>query len=374
MSPDTAAPRTPAQRFEFEIARHGFTADPAQLAAVALLERVHREMCAVRTPARRDWLGRLLRRAPEATPGPRGAYLWGSVGRGKTFIVDTFYECLPPQSRLRLHFHSFMRKVHHDLKACRQLQDPLDVVAARWAEGLRILCLDEFHVSDITDAMILANLLEGLFNRGVTLVTTSNEPPGNLYRGGLQRERFLPAIALLEQHLEVFELMGATDYRLRALKQAEVYHSPLGPAADAALAQGFDIVATGPGEAGVDLDIEERRIPTRRLAEGVVWFDFATLCGGPRSTADYIEIARCFHTVVIGDVPLLGEDDNDATRRFINLIDEFYDRNVKLLVSAAAAPDALYGGSRLATVYQRTVSRLREMQSEGYLARPHLMD
>lgn len=376
MTPDASVPstRTPARRFELEIARHGFTADAAQRAAVALLDRLHRDLAAAPATIGPGWFARLRHRASSPRPRLRGVYLWGGVGRGKTFIVDTFYACLPPSGRLRLHFHGFMRKVHHDLQACRQRQDPLDLVASRWAEGLRILCLDEFHVSDITDAMILANLLEGLFKRGVTLVTTSNEPPDKLYSGGLQRERFLPAIALLQQHLEVFELAGATDYRLRALKQAEVYHVPLGAEADAALCRGFAMVATQPGEAGVELDVEDRRLPTRRLAEGVVWFDFATLCGGPRSTADYIEIARCFHTVVLGGVPLLREDDNDATRRFINLIDEFYDRNVKLLIAAAAAPEALYQGRRLATVFKRTASRLREMQSEDYLARPHLTD
>lgn len=235
-----------------------------------------------------------------------------------------------------------------------------------------MLCLDEFHVSDITDAMLLAGLLEALFEAGVTLIATSNEAPGELYAGGLQRERFLPAIALIESHLEVLELAGELDYRLRALEQAPVYYVAAAAGADAELAQRFDAVAASAGRAGAVLEVEGRDIPTVRLADGVAWFSFDVLCGGPRATADYIEIARCHHTVFLSDIPRLGRDDGDAARRFINLIDEIYDRNVNLVVSAADEPEALYTGERLAKPFLRTASRLREMRSHDYLARPHL--
>ncbi|MCB1748801.1 MAG: cell division protein ZapE [Gammaproteobacteria bacterium] len=365
-------PATPAARYAGDLAAGRIRPDDAQATAVAALQRVFDALAA--SPARREagLVDRLLGRSVAPWQGVRGLYLWGRVGRGKTYLVDTFYECLPAGHKARVHFHHFMRRTHQALRSLGEQRDPLKTIAARWAEEHRVLCLDEFHVSDITDAMLLAGLLEALFEAGVTLIATSNEAPGELYAGGLQRERFLPAIALIESHLEVLELAGELDYRLRALEQAPVYYVAAAAGADAELAQRFDAVAASAGRAGAVLEVEGRDIPTLRLADGVAWFSFDVLCGGPRATADYIEIARCHHTVFLSDIPRLGRDDGDAARRFINLIDEIYDRNVNLVVSAADEPEALYTGERLAKPFLRTASRLREMRSHDYLARPHL--
>lgn len=365
---------TPAARYTADLACARITPDPAQADAVAALQRIHEALAA--TPGRREpgLFDRLRGRPVAPWTAVPGLYLWGRVGRGKTYLVDTFYDCLPPGSKTRLHFHHFMRRTHQALREMRDRQDPLRLLARRWADEHRVLCLDEFHVGDITDAMLLAGLLEALFDAGVTLIATSNEAPGELYAGGLQRERFLPAIALLEARLEVMELVGATDYRLRTLERAPVYYNETGAGGDAALAERFGAVAASGGVRDAVLEVEGRDIPTVQLADGVAWFRFEILCGGPRATADYIEIARCHHTVFLSDVPRLGREDDDAARRFINLIDEFYDRNVNLVMSAAAEPEALYVGERLARPFLRTASRLREMRSHDYLARPHVSD
>ncbi len=314
-------------------------------------------------------------RARFTTPRPpTGLYLWGGVGRGKTFVIDTFCASVPSILRHRVHFHSFMRDVHAELKRLRGTRDPLHEVAARWAREFRVLCLDEFHVVDITDAMLLGQLLAELFARGVTLVTTSNEAPEQLYRGGLQRDRFLPAIELLKQHLEIFEFSGSIDYRWRTLTQAATYYTPADAVTESALRHQFEALTHAAMEPARPLEIEGREIPVKAHAEGVVWFDFAALCEGPRSTNDYIEIACCFHTILLSGVPEFGTDNNDAARRFVNLIDELYDRGVNLLVTAAAAPDALYRGTRLASAFRRTASRLVEMQSEEHLAKPHISE
>ena len=365
---------SPRARYEADLAAQRIRPDAAQAEAVAALERVFVALAA--SPARRTagLFDRILGRRPAPWLPVRGLYLWGRVGRGKTYIVDTFYDCLPQSNKLRIHFHTFMRRTHHALRELREQDDPLEVIAKQWAQELRVLCLDEFHVGDITDAMLLARLLEALFDEGVTVIATSNEAPAELYAGGLQRDRFLPAIALIEQHLEVVELAGELDYRLRALEQAPVYYLGARGEAHSALDRCFAAVAPSTRERAEALVIEGRAIPALRLAEGIAWFDFEVLCGGARATADYIEIARCHHTVILSDVPRLGSDDNDAARRFINLIDEFYDRNVNLIVSAAAEPEAIYSGERLARPFLRTVSRLREMRSHDYLARPHISD
>ncbi|MEX2479520.1 MAG: cell division protein ZapE [Gammaproteobacteria bacterium] len=373
--PDPAVPAvSPLSRYHADLDAGRIAPDAAQAAAVEHLERVFHALAAA--PARRapGLLDRLLRRRPPPWRAVRGLYLWGPVGRGKTYLVDTFYEGLPQNEKLRIHFHHFMQRTHRALRELDECQDPLTVIAVRWAEEFRVLCLDEFHVGDITDAMILGNLLEALFDEGVTVVATSNEAPAALYAGGLQRERFLPAIALIEKHLEVVELAGDLDYRLRALEQAPVYYRCDRSGADAALERCFDTIAGAGGQRDTALVVEGRAIPARRLAEGVAWFAFDALCGGPRATADYIEIARCHHTLLLSDVPSLGKDDNDAARRLINLIDELYDRNVNLIVSAASEPEVLYRGERLAQPFLRTASRLREMRSHDYLARPHVSD
>ena len=311
------------------------------------------------------------RRSEAAIPG---LYLWGGVGRGKTLLMDEFFDALEGASKRRAHFHRFMQSVHDELKRLRKerMEDPLRVIAAGWAAEVRVLCLDEFHVRDIADAMLLGRLLQGLFEEGVTLVATSNVPPARLYEGGLQRDRFLPAIAELEARLHVLELAGTEDHRLRALERADVYHSPLGPAAEAGLAACFDrLVPNGRSAEGI-LTVLGRPIPTVRAADGVAWFRFDDLCDGPRGAADYIEIARCFHTVLLSDIPVIGPRERDRVRRFISLVDELYDRRVNLVVSAAAPPAGLYPEGRDAFEFRRTRSRLEEMRTREYLHREHL--
>ena len=358
------------ERYRDEIARGLLLPDSAQAALVDELERVHRSLL-----SRRDggMLARLARRLSRARREPvPGLYVWGGVGRGKTHLVDLFFASPRLESKLRMHFHRFMQLVHGELNALAEREDPLRIVAGRIAARARLLCFDEFYVSDITDAMILGRLLGAMFERGVTLVATSNVEPSKLYTDGLQRERFLPAIELIERHAKVIRLDGETDYRLRALERARTWYSPLGPDAERGLEECF--AALAPEHASCDevLTILGRTVPVVRHAGGVAWFDFETLCGGPRSVADYIEIARDFHSVVLSGVPVLDDDRRDPLRRFIHLVDEFYERNVNLIVSAATAPDGLYRGGKLSEPFQRTRSRLVEMQSTAYLGRGHI--
>ncbi|MDQ2696001.1 MAG: cell division protein ZapE, partial [Pseudomonadota bacterium] len=364
------------QRYQHDLQREDFQHDPAQEQAIRRLQRVYDELCARpdAAPRRQGWLGRLTGQGKNDGPRPvRGLYLWGGVGRGKTYLVDTFFDTLPLEHKLRLHFHRFMQRVHTWLRELKHQQHPLKVVAHRFAEKARVICLDEFFVADITDAMLLYGLLQELFNLQVTLVTTSNIPPDDLYKDGLQRARFLPAIALIKQQMEVFHLDSGTDYRLRYLEKAEIYHHPLDERADAILRQTFAHLAPEPGgRVGESLLIEGRAIATRAYNDGVAWFDFPALCDGPRGQADYIEIARLFHSVLISNVPVMTWEMENQARRFLNLVDEFYDRNVKLVLSAAAPAEKIYQGEKLRFEYQRTVSRLHEMQSHDYLARQHL--
>lgn len=350
--------------------RNGFVDDPAQRRAVAALQRVYDALMAERPSP----LGRIVEKlAPRSRRPVTGLYLWGAVGRGKTYLVDCFYDSLPGHiGKQRVHFHRFMQRVHDELRGLDAVRDPLPHVAARMAGDSRVLCFDEFHVGDIADAMLLAGLLEALFERGVTLVATSNTPPRELYKDGLQRAKFLPAIDLIERHTQVLELAGATDYRLRVLERAEIYHCPLDETADTGLARSFNEIATEPGEHDTTLAINGRDIPVRCVTDGVVWLDFDAACRGPRSAGDYIELARCFHTVLISNMPQLDDTANDPARRFITLVDELYDRQVKLIASAEVPVEKLYVGERLAADFERTRSRLIEMQSHDYLARPHL--
>lgn len=348
-------------------------ADPNQAAVVAALQTLYQRLIQPPTPAPEPaLLSRLLKRKmPQPAAPETGLYLWGGVGRGKTWLVDLFFNRLPFEDKLRIHFHHFMRDTHEALSRLKGVKDPLDRVADSLAARTRILCLDEFIVTDIGDAMILAQLLKALFNRGVTLVTTSNTEPDNLYRNGLQRASFLPAIALIKQHTRVIHLDSATDYRLRYLEQATVYHTPLSAAVDRRLGEEFDQLAPEPGHEGGHISLYGREIAVRRLADDLVWFDFFAICGPPRSQADYLELARCYHTVIISDIPLLTGELDDAARRFVFLVDEFYDRGVKLIISAAAGPLELYRGERLKAEFERAVSRLQEMQSIEYLSREH---
>ena len=354
---------SPAKRYQQELAAGNLTRDEAQGRAVALLDDIYYRLERQRLPG----LLKFWRRASEPV---RGLYLWGGVGRGKTMLMDLFHDCLSVDG-LRMHFHRFMRRVHEDLHRWRGTPDPLRRVADGFADRARVLCFDEFFVADIGDAMILSELLKHLFDRGVTLVATSNVAPELLYENGLQRRRFLPAIAALEKHTLVHRLDGCLDHRLRALERAEIYHSPLDPEAERSLARSFSALAPGQSRSSVGLEVNGRKIRARRLADDVAWFEFAELCEGPRSQNDYIELARCHHAVLLSNVKRFGVGDEDSARRFISLVDEFYDRNVKLIVSAQVPAAELYRGEQLHTEYRRTESRLVEMQSRAYLARSH---
>lgn len=301
-----------------------------------------------------------------------GLYLWGGVGRGKTLLCDMFFDGLPIENKKRIHFHRFMRSVHLQLAEIKQAQSPLDIVAEKFAAEFRLLVLDEMHINDITDAMLMSGLLQGLFSRGVIIVTTSNVAPDDLYRDGLQRAQFMPAIEALKDHTEVVFLGGDIDYRLRALENAEIYHTPLDEYANATLEAYFqEVVAASAYKKKSPLEINDRKIETVLLADNVVWFTFDSLCNTSRSTDDYIEIARLFHTVILSDVVAMDGKNSDVSRRFINLVDEFYDRNVKLVITAETTPEHLYQGQRLTFEFDRTVSRLREMQSTDYLSSQH---
>lgn len=366
----------PYQRYRKDLQQQNLHHDPAQEQAIRHLQRIYDELLTVPSTApspQPGLLKRFLGRKTENTPQPvRGLYIWGGVGRGKTYLVDTFYDALPLERKSRIHFHRFMYKVHKALGELKDKENPLKIIARQFAEEAQVICLDEFFVSDITDAMLLYGLLRALFVQDVTLVATSNIPPDDLYQDGLQRARFLPAIDLIKQHMEVFHLDGGVDYRLRYLEKAEIYHYPLDDKAERGLDDAFQHVAPEPGKSGGSLTIEGRSIATRRHADGVVWFDFAAVCDGPRSQRDYIEIARCFHTVLISNVPVMDWQMENQARRFLSLVDEFYDRGVKLILSAQASITEIYQGNKLRFEYQRTISRLQEMQSHDYLAREHL--
>ncbi len=353
--------------WEKSLEREGHDRDPAQAAVVARLEALQQAL--EKSSRSRRLADRVLRRPPAAV---RGLYLWGSVGRGKTFLMDLFFETLALERKERVHFHRIMDDVHARMNALGDVSDPLDSVAADIARRARVLCFDEFFVSDIADAMILGRLLGGLFSRGTTLVATSNVAPADLYRDGLQRAQFLPAIELLEAHTEVVELEGDTDYRLRLLEAAGTYLVPDDDAARRRLDRLFCETAFTHVEDRRQLLINGRNIEARRCSKGIAWFDFEAVCAGPRSQSDYIELARWYPTVIVSGVPRFDPTRDNEARRFIALVDEFYDRRVKLILSAAAEPDALYSGEKLAFEFERTASRLMEMQTSEYLARPHL--
>jgi cell division protein ZapE len=344
------------------IEERGATPDAPQRLALDRLAQLADALAAFRA-ARQSTLKRLF--APPDVP--RGVYLWGAVGRGKSMLMDAFYAAVPLRRKTRVHFHAFMRDVHAELATLTQEEDPLATVAARIARRWRLICFDEFHVSDVADAMILGRLLTHLFTAGVVFVMTSNYRPDDLWPGGLNRERFLPTIALLREWLDVVEVNGDIDYRLRMLEQVESYYSPIDAATDAHLAAWFDRLATGPDESA-KLSIDGRPLLARRRAGNAVWFDFATLCDGPRSQRDYLELARRFAIVFVSGVPRMGPATADQARRFTWLVDILYDHRVKLIVSAAVPVEALYVDGRNALEFSRTVSRLIEMRSRDYMA------
>ncbi|WP_151447589.1 cell division protein ZapE [Lacisediminimonas profundi] len=349
------------QYYAHALQTRGYSSDPAQERAVERLQRAYEEWVAYKSQ-RAGRLRRLINR-PEV---PRGVYLWGGVGRGKSFLMDSFYLVVPVVRKTRLHFHEFMRAVHRELDELKGVADPLDEVARRIARKYRLICFDEFHVSDIADAMILYNLFKALFDNGVSFVLTSNYAPDHLYPDGLHRDRMLPAIALLNQRLDVLNVDAGIDYRKRTLEQVTAYHTPLGKAANSALRDAFTALADT-AEEDPRVRIESREIRCLRRAGGVIWFDFATLCGGPRSQNDYLEIASRFHTVILSDTPQMSAAMSSEARRFTWLIDVLYDHKVKLLMSAAVPPDELYTEGMLANEFHRTVSRIIEMQSREYM-------
>ncbi len=353
--------------YERELAARGYQSDPAQLHAVDALDRCAREW-ALFKEQRSNVFKKLINR-PEI---PRGVYMHGGVGRGKSFLMDCFYTAVPLLRKTRLHFHEFMREVHRELADLQGTVNPLDELGERMARRYRLICFDEFHVADITDAMILHRLLDALFDNGVGFITTSNFKPDDLYPDGLHRDRILPAIELLKDKLEVIGVDNGIDYRRRTMEQVKLYHTPLGPDADAQMDEAFTRLAESRDEDPV-LHIEAREIRSRRKAGGVVWFDFKTLCGGPRSQNDYLEIATQFHSVLLSDVPHMPVRMASEARRFTWLVDVLYDRRVKLIMSAQTPPEALYTDGPLAHEFPRTVSRLNEMQSAEFLALAHRM-
>lgn len=363
---------TPRQRYQAELDSARLLPDPAQGALAEEFERLHRQLTAA-APAANGMLAGLRTLVTREPLQPvRGLYLWGGVGRGKTHFMNGFHEGLPIAHKRRQHFHGFMRHLHAELKVLANRRDPLQQVADRLRESVRVLCLDEFHVADITDAMLLGRLLDALFARGVTLVTTSNLAPDELYLGGLQRQAFLPAIDAIKRHTCVFALDRGPDYRLRALERASTYLHPLDDAARAAMEEAFRRLEPEAETSGEPLEVEDRRIPTHRMADGIVWFEFEHICDGPRAVADYMEIARQFHTVFVSGIPVFTDAARDTALRFVHLVDELYDRHVNLVVSAAAPPAALYAGTRLGVQFARTASRLEQMQTREYLGATHL--
>jgi cell division protein ZapE len=348
--------------YEAELAARGYHSDPAQLRAIESLER-----CAAEWSHFKQRRSNALKKFINRLPVPRGVYMFGGVGRGKSFLMDCFYNAVPLRRKTRLHFHEFMREVHRELAELQGTVNPLDELGKRMAKRYRLVCFDEFHVADVTDAMILHRLLEAMDRYGIGMVTTSNFHPDGLYPDGLHRDRILPAIELLKAKLDVINVDNGTDYRRRTLEQVRLYHSPLGSEAEAEMEQAFSALAEVHDEDPV-LHIEARQIRAVRKAGGIVWFDFRTLCGGPRSQNDYLEIATQFHTVLLSNVPHMPVNMASQARRFTWLVDVLYDRRVKLILSAAVPPEQLYTEGPLAHEFPRTVSRLNEMQSREYLS------
>ncbi len=350
------------QAYEAELVARGYTSDPAQLRAVEALERCASEWATYK--ARRS---NAIKKFLNHPPIPRGVYMYGGVGRGKSFLMDCFFNAVPLRRKTRLHFHEFMREVHRELRDLQGTVNPLDELGRRISLRYKLICFDEFHVADITDAMILHRLLAALFENGVGFVTTSNFEPDGLYPNGLHRDRILPAIELLKANLEVLSVDNGTDYRRRTLEQVKLYHMPLGPEAEEQMEEAFNKLAEARDEDPV-MQIESRQIRAVRKAGGVVWFDFRTLCGGPRSQNDYLEIANQFHTVLLSNVPHMPVSMASEARRFTWLIDVLYDRRVKLIMSAAVPPEGLYTEGPMVHEFPRTISRLNEMQSAEFLA------
>jgi len=361
---------SPLARYKAQLAAGTIEHDPAQERVAHEFERLFADLCSNDRPGR-GWSALFPGLRRQRTKSIRGIYLWGTVGRGKTYLMDQFFAALPFAEKRRQHFHRFMADAHHRLKQLRMQEDPLEVVAAQIADRARVICFDEFAVGDIADAMILANLFRGLFDRGVTLVATSNTAPAELYRDGLQRARFLPAIALIEERCEVVNMGGELDYRLQFLQRSDLYQYPVGAQSRERLTAFFEAMEPDASDEAGCIEVNDRSIYFLRNGESTIWFDFEQICDGPRSQNDYIEISRLYQSVLISRVPRFTPVLENQARRFIALIDEFYDRKVKLVMSAEVAIEALYAGERLRHEFERTRSRLQEMQSDEYLHAPH---
>lgn len=364
---------TPLQLYHQLLQNEQFQADPRQQQAMMHLQRLYDELLAhssaASTTGWKSLLGKILQ---QPSPVLRGVYLWGGVGIGKTWLMDTFFQAFDATKKLRMHFHRFMRQIHRELTCLQGQADPLKIVAKKIAQEAQVVCLDEFLVHDIADAMLLANLLKALFAEGITLVATANVAPDDLYRRGAQRENFLPAIELIKKNMEVVHLQTALDYRMRDLEQVKAYYAPLNAETDLAMYNVFQQLSHQKHVNQVPLSVEGRLINTLGLAEGIAWFDFQALCSVPRSQLDYLEIANCFHTVLLSNVPQIDMHQDNLARYLISLVDVFYDTRVKLIVSAAVSLEDLYPEGRLSFEFKRTRSRLFEMQSREYLTRPHL--
>jgi cell division protein ZapE len=362
---------SPEAQYQQSISSRTHIHDPAQKTAIDAFQDSYEHLIAANNQSPNFVLRAVQKLLFQETDVPTGIYLWGDVGRGKTWLMNLFYDTLPFEEKRRLHFHHFMLDVHKRLGELQNQKNPLHIIAKDYSDKFRVLCLDEFIVTNITDAMLLYGLLEALFSYGITLIATSNRIPDDLYINGLQRERFLPAIKLIKQHTQVLNLSGDTDHRLALLEQTDVYYTPLSQTTQHKLERRMELLATGPIEKDVVLDILNRKVHTIACANEIVWFDFDILCNTPRAAQDYIVLAEDFHTILISNVPIMDEYLDDKARRFIYLIDELYDKSVKLIISAEALPENLYTGKMLRFAFNRTRSRLIEMRSEEYLSKPH---
>lgn len=365
---------TPKQKYLQDIELNGFSVDAAQTQAVDCLEQLYHDFLGYQQAPepQQGRLARWLGKKPQAKEQPQGLYFWGGVGRGKTYLMDTFYDAVPSSRKMRVHFHRFMYRVHDELKELQDVSDPLEKVADSFKAEADIICFDEFYVSDITDAMILATLLQALFARNMVLVATSNIPPEDLYKNGLQRARFMPAIELIQKNCKILNVDSGVDYRLRTLEQAEIYHYPLDEAANRNLNLYYQQLVGNGHSAVTSIEVNHRKLDVINSHDDVLFASFEQLCETMRSQNDYIELSRVYHTVLLADVKIMQRESDDAARRFIALVDEFYERNVKLIISAEVALESLYSGGHLEFEFKRCQSRLIEMQSHEYLAREHL--
>lgn len=362
---------SPLESYQAALSNGELTPDAEQQVVIEKLDSIYHALLAqpLTAASRKGFFSSLFKSRVEAMPKVSGLYLWGGVGRGKTHLTDLFYNLIPFEQKSRLHFHHFMKRIHDELSVLKDTEDPLIVIADKWIADSRLLVLDEMHVNDITDAMLLGGLLTALFERGLTLITTSNVHPDNLYLTGLQRDRFLPAIEQIKRHTDVHEMDSGADYRLRTLESADIYLDAGDYSSERILRENFENLCTQNAPYNTQpLVLNGRPLSVVQSGDGVAWFTFNELCNTPRSTHDYIEIAMLFHSVLISDIPVLDENRNDEARRLVNLIDELYDKNVNLVVSAYAEPEGLYKGTRLLFEFVRAASRLREMQTLDYLA------